>query len=231
MEKNYYDETVEKIDLLIKEQKYEDAYALVVTELSLPYVPETYWPLFLKQKSQILEIFKNTNQKNLKFSVEEIFKIIENDEQILMAYALNYLENIALVNFLFNVNNIFINPKIKTEIKGLIYEICVKQKINKDFLINDKKINPTKYGSIGQHNNYHYIWNLINKKCNKDQSMINVAYFIYNKYLLCNFVNWLTGELKSTFENAIFELTLLYLNQITEKDLSQKAKEIMEFIR
>ncbi|MGY6172271.1 DUF3196 family protein [Candidatus Mycoplasma pogonae] len=227
MEKNYYDETIDKIDQLIADKDYETAYGIVITELGLPYVPEMYLPIFLKQKQEILQKLKRKTDHKPNFTTADLFSIILNRDVELTEFALSELENSALINHLDKLDAIFQNEKLTNEIKGLFYEMACKQKIDHNFVIYETSINPLKNLSVGHQPSYLPNWNIIETKCEKDQTMINAAYFIYNKYLLNNFWLYVTNQLKFDITNAVYELALLYLRKITEQDLSADALKIM----
>ncbi|UVD81765.1 hypothetical protein NV226_00380 [Mycoplasma iguanae] len=234
MEKNYYDEILEKINLYINKEEYKAAYDLLKQELTLPYVPAEYETKFQNILEELNMILNHKIKENngLKLSNDQLFDVIENNEVMFLQYALETLENVALINYVLRVQKIFSNSKIHHEIKALFYEMLVKQKIDYDFEINHKKFNPLKLGSIASQSNYKDFFSKLEKAFEKEINALNVAFYIGNKYLLSIFDQYILNNeiLDQETSFAIEQLTQLFLQQKQENELSSKAKKIMLLI-
>lgn len=231
MEKNYYDEIIEKVEKLLENNDLQSAYEIINKELSLPYVPGDYIKPFNELKIKILNLIQDKNTKNNFFlETENILKVILNNDKNLISYALSEIEKRNLVDFKKELQNIFLSNEVIMQIKGIIYETLVKQKFDHDFIINDIKLNPLKNGSISYKESYIKLTEEINQKSQKDISILNTAQYIFNTYLILNFDKYLIDKLDIDIIDEIMDVSLVLLNQKNPNNLTSKAIEIMQIL-
>lgn len=125
---NYYDETLVKIEELIKENKKDEAIHIIDEELKQAYIPKDF-------NEKLLEYKKDLNTASRKeLSDEEIVEYLKgNHEQQLFAVA--YLDKKNLRDYLdvcenYLTSNGFINAK------ALLVESLVRQEINEEIKMN-----------------------------------------------------------------------------------------------
>ena len=136
MAKNYYDEIIEKIELLINEQKNDQALKILNEELSISYVPREYEEKLIKLKNKI-EPEKEQKRKSL-FSREELLTIVNEYEK----HDINFLVDICNGFEEYNWNGfekelekIFNLKNLDSKIKSVIYNNLVVQNMNYEFKI------------------------------------------------------------------------------------------------
>ncbi|MGL4343372.1 MAG: hypothetical protein ACRCRZ_02305 [Metamycoplasmataceae bacterium] len=144
-EKNYYDEIIEQIKEIEKSDK-QQAILILKKELSMPYIPEQYE----NEMISLLKKFEQTNdQKNLTASREEIIESLfsdKNDGKKL--FLINKISEFSWVGFENEIQKVFSSAKIKNNFKTIFLENLIEQKIDYDFKIENKIINPKKIKSI-----------------------------------------------------------------------------------
>lgn len=145
MNKNFYEETIEKINNLIKDNQIKEALKIIQDELSMPYIPKKYELIFKKLLNE-LEM-KDKLKKRKYYSRDEIIDIFANFEQYEENFLLEistYFEEQNWKGYEKIIDKIFQLPNLNKNIKIIIYNALTSQEINYDFIINGFKINPIK---------------------------------------------------------------------------------------
>lgn len=125
---NYYDETLKKIEDLIKDNNINEAIHIIDEELKQAYIPKEFNEKLLEYQKEL----KITKRKEL--SDEEIIEYLNgNNEQQLFAVA--YLDKKNLRNYLdvceeYLCGNGYINAKV------LLVDSLVRQEINEEIKMN-----------------------------------------------------------------------------------------------
>lgn len=144
-EKNYYKEIIEEIKK-IRESDLDQAVLLLKKELSMPYIPSNYQ----KEMQKLFKEYSKTfDEKNITMSREELLQIISSEELSgRQSLALTQITQFNWVGFEETIQEIFISPKIANNAKTIFIESLIAQKLNYDFIVDGKKINPSKIKSI-----------------------------------------------------------------------------------
>lgn len=145
-EKNYYQEIIQEIKK-IRETDLNQAVLLLKKELSMPYIPSDYQ----KEMNKLFkEYSKEFDEKNITMSREEVLQIITSEESNdgQQSLALTQIAQFNWVGFEDTIQKILISPKIANNAKTIFIESLITQKLNHDFIVDGKTINPSKIKSI-----------------------------------------------------------------------------------
>ena len=80
MEENYYENQIRLIKEKIENAEWDVAYALVLEELSMPYVPKLAHDQLKRLESQIKANFKLNQKVNIIQDEEELKQLLKQDE-------------------------------------------------------------------------------------------------------------------------------------------------------
>lgn len=148
MSKNYYDETLEKIDLLIKDNKLQEAHDLIQSELRMPYIPEIYEVKFIEIINDIKRELVGDGATNAVPREVAIEYLLSEDEQqesialeLLRDHNLRY--DIDLIK-----KRIETWPFEKNMMKAYLFELLIEQQIDVDINFNGMVLNPSKTRTI-----------------------------------------------------------------------------------
>ena len=130
---NYYDETLEKIENLLKEDKEKEVLDLINDELKQTYIPKDF-------ENKLYEYLDKIKPQNIVKSIsdEEIeeFLYSTNEKQLLAVDALNKrnLRDYIDICNKYLCSDGFINAKV------LLVDSLIRQEINEDIKMNNKGI-------------------------------------------------------------------------------------------
>ena len=130
---NYYDETLEKIEILLKEDKEKEVLDLINDELKQTYIPSDF-------ENKLYEYLDKIKPQNVVKSIsdEEIeeFLYSTNEKQLLAVDALNKrnLRDYIDICNKYLCSNGFLNAKV------LLVDSLIRQEINEDIKMNNKGI-------------------------------------------------------------------------------------------
>ena len=148
MEKNYYDEIIEQIELLINEEKWNDALFMIKTELQVPYVPEDFERKFteLENKVKTLSIGdRDARTINEELIVKNLFA----SEKSLRVLSLVQFENLNASKYIDEIKKVFNEDINDNEEKTLLLIQLNGQKMNEEFTIKklnrEMQINPSTF--------------------------------------------------------------------------------------
>ena len=130
---NYYDETLEKIEILLKEDKEKEVLDLINDELKQTYIPSDF-------ENKLYEYLDKIKPQNVVKSISddeiEEFLYSTNEKQLLAVDALNKrnLRDYIDICNKYLCSNGFLNAKV------LLVDSLIRQEINEDIKMNNKGI-------------------------------------------------------------------------------------------
>ena len=138
---NFYEQKINEIRDLIKNNKVEEAKVLLLQELNMPYIPKKYEEIFLNIREEL-----NSNEDNSKESLmtqEEALTILYGDAQISKVHALNSMKKMNIRSFIDEVVK-WMETSSSNErmLVANMYELLVEQEINVNIKIDDITLNP-----------------------------------------------------------------------------------------
>ena len=120
--KNYYDECLEKINILLNEGNKKDALHIIEEELSMIYIPKDFEEKLIELKKDLIE-----SKPNKFVSDEDIEAYLLKDEYFQLL-ALKELEKRNIRQYMDLVQDIFENVESNL-VKISLLEICINQQI------------------------------------------------------------------------------------------------------
>lgn len=232
MKKNYYDELIENIEILISENKKNEAAKIIEEELSLIYVPLEYE----KKLNSYLDQIQPKNDKNNKqklFSREEILTIIneyrKHDNNFLIEIASLFDEN-NWRGFEKEINDIFNLKELDNKVKSIIYNSLVVQDIDYNFQIDNLKINPKENKTIFETEFSLKNLSILSKKDFEVSNVFDVCEKIFFIYIMNQFPSCLFFKFED-ITNEISNIAYVMLGIKKEHNLTEKEKNIFSIIK
>lgn len=127
---NYYDEIITKIEKLIDEQDYQQAFAVITNELSMPYIPsdiEAKLVFFLNE-------IKGNNQSGRVFNIEMLDDYLFSEDINKISRAINYLADSNIRNHLDSVREFLLSDK-PNGLKCMLVDILAEQNITEELVM------------------------------------------------------------------------------------------------
>lgn len=196
MEKNYYEDVIEKIKDLIKFKKYSAAIELLKAELNQVYLPQDYedefHDLYNEAQSYILE---ETDSEPVNIMSEEELLALLNGSVEQQFAAINSLEDLNLRNYLEMIQDFLLSNSL-AQLKGRMLDLCVSQNINEEFLFKSSEgiisVNPNSLQSVDEMEFITLAFDYFNNHLYKNPSLIQICqialvekvYSIYPKVFL-----------------------------------------------
>lgn len=162
--KDYYKETLQTIEELVLNNKYEEALAMLDEELSMPYVPSEYEIKFEDlQKEANMKLFTSSSQKVMQIPMEMIvrtFRTFNGHDLEQIHMMLVHLSELNLRKEIDQLLEVFKFENLDSWIITEVFYILVDQKIDIEIDVNGSKLNPInfvpfnegkKLGSISSH--------------------------------------------------------------------------------
>ena len=202
---NYYDEIFSKVDLLIKDSKYDEALMIIEEELAISYIPRD----IEKKLKEYHSYLKGMNFKEKVLSIDEIEEYLKSDKekQLLAVDALNSKN----LRDYYDLCNEYLQSDGFENAKVLLIDSLIKQEINKTYTCKKDKekitFNPSFIKPIEISNEYQYGIKLIED------------YFLHEPS-------------KSILANQLLykQLILYYPLTYTTDEIVDIAKEIEDYI-
>ncbi|MCK5806775.1 MAG: DUF3196 family protein [Mycoplasmataceae bacterium] len=226
MSKNYYDETIEKVNKLMGDKKYEEADILLNTELAMPYIPKIYEDIFVDLKNEIKS-----------FTIDESFT-----KTVPIDVALDYLtsgdinnESIALELLRdHNLrNHVEIIKKVieswgadKNMLKAYLFELLIEQEINIDINLNGIQMNPSKTKTILENESVVSVMALIEDALKKNPSELSVALDEFQRFLLVTYP-MVPNESKAMADDIVAVVHRMFDDK---QELTERQKKIKEIL-
>lgn len=231
MSSNYYENLLEKINLLVKNDQKDEAIQLIEEELKLPYIPAVYEKPLLEIYNQIKQLPKKSPQL---FDQDEIVDIfLKHSSQ----HSNDFLYEIAQMMNSYNWNGyfqelqeIFRMTEIANNVKAAIYNILSIQNVNHLFWINDAHLNPCKNLTTFE-----------TEFATKNFDKLSSQYFdepiigeIAKKSLMLYLLNFFPKSMFLVYEDITNDLILIakvMLSQVSENKLNKKQLSIYQKIK
>ena len=187
MKKNYYDEKIENIYLLISQKNYKQAISLIKEELRMPYIPKIYEEKIIKIMDNIKS--ENTNEtNNTSISKDVAIEYLMSNEEEKESMALEFLREHNLRNDkdLFK-KRLETWPLEKNILKAYLFELLVEQEIDMEINFNGINMNPLKNGSILNHIEVQKTMDSLSKIFEKNPSLMNLSLDEFQRFLLISY--------------------------------------------
>ena len=194
MEKNYYDDVLEKIKNLIQTKEYTAAIELLTAELNQVYLPEDYEDIFHDLYNEAQSYILDDEDETTIISKKELSRLLSGNREQQFA-AINNLEDLNLRNYIDVIQEFMISDNL-AQLKGRLLDLCVAQNIDIefDFLGSDGliKVNPTTLESVDDMEFIELAFDYFNNHLYKNPSLIQICqialvekvYSIYPKMFL-----------------------------------------------
>ncbi len=216
---NYYDETLEKIEKLLKEEKEDEALIIIDDELRQAYVPKDFEEKLLEYKNSF---HKSVDKKTL--SDDEIAKYLnDSKEKQLIAVSLldkkNLREYIDICNTYLSGDG-FINAKV------LLIDSLIRQEIGDDITFNNNGLEfnfiPKFQLPIEESDGYLSGNKYLERHYLKDPSKLKMAKSLLYKELMLN----LPINLESSEGEIIAKDICEYIEEAFNKDVCTKKEDL-----
>lgn len=131
MEENYYVNQINLINDRIKNELWDEAYALVIEELSMPYVPKLFYDQLKRIESEIKANFKLNQKVSLIQDEEELKSLLKLDEMAQLK-ALDQMSRLNLRQYDTLIQDTF-NQLDDRLMINLLIRICIEQQLTNEF--------------------------------------------------------------------------------------------------
>lgn len=173
MEENSYQNQIQWIEQKINEHAYEEALALVLEELSMPYIPKLYHERFLSLYEQLKQLMQSPNVKLSVYDDEMLLELLTKDEHAQLK-ALDQLSRMNLRNKSDLIQTFF--ERIEDPLMArLLVRILIEQQLHDEFIFNlegvDYQIIPASLALPEEGDGYQTAEHLIKTWCEKNPSM------------------------------------------------------------
>lgn len=128
MGKNYYDETIEKVEKLISVGNYSQANEIIEEEYKMPFIPSEFNKKLDELKELIYPHLHNEKRETL-LTYDEIFDSLKSGGEK-RSKALRLLSESNIRNYLSEVKLLLMDNEINSTLKSLLIRILVLQQID-----------------------------------------------------------------------------------------------------
>lgn len=135
MEENYYVNQIRLIKEKIENAEWDEAYALVIEELGMPYVPKVAYDQLKRLESEIKANFKLNQKVNLIQDEDELNQLLKQDEMAQLK-ALDQMSRLNLRQYDTLVQDTF-NQLTDRLFRNLLIRICIEQHLTDEFRFVD----------------------------------------------------------------------------------------------
>ena len=233
---NYYNDSIDKIENLIKEEKYEKALDILVEEMSMPYIPlkyeETFSKLFRKITIDIEELESKTKFRTI-LKEEEIIDALNNSdvEPLHLELAISSLKNINIRIILKEIK-IYLQNKDKDDfIKTLILLELVNQNIDEEIKIikdnNTTLLKPSDLTLFDETKSLAYISRAIEEQMFQDQTQQLIAFGIMQTILIFKYPQELELENFDLLAASCHYMSSIYLRKDEQIEAIMKMYKII----
>ncbi len=173
MEENSYQIQIQLIEQKINEHAYEEALALVLEELSMPYIPKLYHERFLSLHEQLKQLMQSPNVKRSYYDDEMLLELLTKDEHAQLK-ALDQLSRMNLRNKSDLIQRFF--EHLEDPIMArLLVRILIEQQLHDEFIFNlegvEYQVIPASLALPEEGDGYQTAEHLIKTWCEKNPSM------------------------------------------------------------
>lgn len=213
MIKNYYEEKLEEISILLKENNFKKVYEIIQEELKMPYIPEIYEKQFLETINDIKHyIVGDESPTSLSREIAMEYLISDDEAQECIALELLKEHNLRYEKEIIK-QRIETWPIEKNMLKAFLFESLVEQEIDIDINFNGLKLNPKTTGTILLNKEVQKTMEEIPNYFEKNPAASNMALDEFQKFLLITypavpengkeFAKDISQIIKSMFEDGI----------------------------
>lgn len=204
---NYYDDTLIKIDDLIKNENYEQAKALIISELNISYVPRE----FERKLKEYLDLIKERTYKMEVISDEEIIDYLNLDE-VKQLLAIKELNNKNLRDYIDICEKYLKDGTKYKQAKVLLIESLIEQEINYVFdYVNDSSLlrfNPKDVKKPTDSDGFIEAYKILDDHFMKNPSMFKMASeLLYKQCIMALPLNYSKQDGIKLANNIIQEIT------------------------
>lgn len=187
---NYYQETLNKIKELVKNEEYKKAYEIILEELKMPYVPKVYEVEFHNLHELVRSKVEVDKSKNSSFaSLEDLMDMLMSDEPRDQVQALEMMQPHNLRNF---------KKTLKARIeswddslvisKSFLFELMIEQEIDIDIEFRKGLIlNPAKCNSIMEDSSIELMFDEIERLTFKEPTLTQACFEQAKYHILLNY--------------------------------------------
>lgn len=173
MEENSYQIQIQLIEQKINEHAYEEALALVLEELSMPYIPKLYHERFLSLYEHLNQVMKSSKVTQAFYDDEALLNLLTKDEHAQLK-ALDQLSRMNLRNKS-DLIQLFFDRLSDPILLRLLIRILIEQQLHDEFICKDEgveyQIIPASLALPEEGDGYHGAEHLIKLWCAKNPSM------------------------------------------------------------
>ena len=225
MNTNFYEEKLEEVNLLIKNNQLLKVVDILKEELNMPYVPAKYEVQFKKILDETIFKLMDDKGSNTMVNIEDVLSMLNKDEES-QAVALELLKghNLRPVASVLKARIESWDQKDNLK-RSFLFEMLAEQEINIDVSIDGSILNPSK-NSILENIEVVKGLKMIPSLVEKTPQLLEPTIGEYRRYLLLNFPNKIQdGE---QLARNIFNIINHMFNQ--ENSLTNEEVKILEIL-
>ncbi|GEM_PF-243023 len=177
MEENYYEKQIELIEEKIKNNLWDEAYQLVLEELSMPYIPQNFFNEIKRLENEIKSNLKYNQKVNIIQDEDELRALLKLDEMAQIK-ALDQMSRLNLRQYDTLVQDTFDLLKDRL-FQNLFLRICIEQQLTNEYKIHSDGIEysliPASLCLPEDSEGVEGVYALLNEWCEKNPSLLNLC--------------------------------------------------------
>lgn len=177
MEDNYYEKQIELIEEKIKNNLWDEAYQLVLEELSMPYIPQNFFNEIKRLENDIKSNLKYNQKVNIIQDEDELRALLKLDEMAQIK-ALDQMSRLNLRQYDTLVQDTFDLLKDRL-FQNLFLRICIEQQLTNEYKIHSDGIEysliPASLCLPEDSEGVEGAYALLNEWCEKNPSLLNLC--------------------------------------------------------
>lgn len=177
MEENYYEKQILLIEEKIKNNLWDEAYQLVLEELSMPYIPKNFLDEIKKLESEIKSNFKLNQKINIIQDEDELKSLLQQDEMA-QVKALDQMSRLNLRQYDTLVQDTF-NLLSDRLFQNLFLRICIEQQLTNEYSFHSDGIEytliPASLCLPEESEGFEAAYILLKDWCDKNPSLLNLC--------------------------------------------------------
>lgn len=183
---NYYDEIISKINSLIQNKQFDEAFSLVLNELEMPYIPKEYEEIFYEKFNEL----KSFRKVNYDFDDEKLLDYLHGS-LFKQSSAINYLSKRNLNDYILEIEE-YLKGEYDSDVKKHLIVFLIQQKINHLFKCKiDQDIyefNPYNLHNIEDDNIFKVVFSMLSELFENDNPIFfkhatNILFLLFVKRL------------------------------------------------
>lgn len=177
MEENYYKKQIELIEEKIKNNLWDEAYQLVLEELSMPYIPKNFFDEIKRLESEIKSNIKYNQKDTIIQDEDELRSLLQLDEMAQIK-ALDQMSRLNLRQYDTLVQDTFGLLKDRL-FQNLFLRICIEQQLTNEYKIQADGIEyiliPASLCLPEESEGVDGAYKLLREWCDKNPSLLNLC--------------------------------------------------------